>query len=260
MSNSLEERLKKEAQFQDERVKQSESGEIEARSRFYYLMENANRFYASTLFDADQTGQKIVVVGCATGGVTPLARKGAEVIGVDISPEAVETLNKAIENEGLSALARAEINNAEDLSYPDATFDTVCCTGVLHHLDVEKSARSWSKVLKTDGRVIMIEPMALNPIIALYRNYTPGMRTEDEHPLLPKDIKILKKYFGKVSAQGFVLTSLASMIWVYLPNIFNFKSKSFIILEKLDRGLLKLFPFLVYFCWSAVIECKEPKK
>jgi 2-polyprenyl-3-methyl-5-hydroxy-6-metoxy-1,4-benzoquinol methylase len=260
MSNSTEERLKKEAEFQDNRVKQIENGEIEARSRFYYLMKNANNFYASTLFDADQTGKKIIVVGCSTGGVTPLARKGGEVIGIDISPEAVDTLNNAIKNEGLASLAKAELNNAEDLTYPNESFDTVCCTGVLHHLDVEKSAKSWARVIKQNGRVIMIEPMALNPIISLYRHFTPGMRTEDEHPLLPKDIKILKKNFAKVNVQGFVLTSLASMIWVYLPNIFDLKSKSYNILEVLDRSLLRLFPFLVYFCWSAVIECKEPKK
>lgn len=36
------------------------------------------------------------------------------------------------------------------------------------------------------------EPLGHNPIINWYRNRTPEMRTEDEHPLLIKDIEFAK--------------------------------------------------------------------
>lgn len=258
MDTEKQERLRREAEFQDARTEAAEAGAAEARSRFYYLMDNANTYYESTLFDTDQTGNDILVVGCSTGSVTPLARLGANVVGVDISPASIRVLNRAIEEEGLSDRASAVVMDAEELTLEDQTIDTVCCSGVLHHLDVERSAKSWARVLRPTGRVRMLEPMALNPLIALYRHFTPGMRTEDEHPLKPKDIKILKKYYQEVEVQGFVLTSLASMVWAFLPNVFNLRGKTYAALEKVDRGLLKVFPFLVYFCWAAVIEARKP--
>lgn len=260
MDKQTEERLKREAEFQDKRTESIESGAEEARSKFYYLMENAVSCYESTLFDTDQSGEKIVVVGCSTGSVTPLARLGGEVIGIDISTSSINSLNKAIKEEGLESKASAVIMNAEDLDFDDNSIDTICCSGVLHHLEVEKSIKSWAKVLKAGGRIRMIEPMALNPLIAFYRYLTPSMRTVDEHPLKPKDIKILRDNYQEVEIKGFVLTSLLSLIWAYLPNIFDMRAKSYNTLENLDKILLKLFPFLIYLCWAAVIEVRKPIK
>jgi hypothetical protein len=134
----------------------------------------------------------------------------------------------------------------------------VCCSGVLHHLDIERAAKSWSKVLNDDGLVVMLEPMAYNPIIAVYRFFTPKMRTVDEQPLRPKDIKTLKKHFGEVIINGFVLTSLFSLVLTYLPFSVMARDKAFNFLEKIDTSLLKICPFLGYFCWSAVIVLKKP--
>ena len=106
----------------------------------------------------------------------------------------------------------------------------------------------------------MIEPMALNPIIAFYRYLTPSMRTVDEHPLKPKDIKILRDNYQEVEIKGFVLTSLLSMVWVFLPNVFDMKTKTYNTLERLDKILLKSFPFLNYLCWATVIEVRKPIK
>lgn len=258
MDKDTQERLKREAEFQDKRTESIEAGAEEARSKFYYLMDNANKCYDSTLFDTEQSGKKIVVVGCSTGSVTPLARLGAEVIGVDISSGSINVLNEAIKKEGLSSKASAVVMNAENLTFDDNSIDIICCSGVLHHLDVEQSIKSWAKVLKSEGRVRMVEPMALNPIIAFYRYLTPSMRTVDEHPLKPKDIKILRENFQEVEIKGFILTSLLSLIWTFLPNVFNLRMKSYNTLESFDKVVLKLLPFLNYVCWATVIECRKP--
>lgn len=260
MDQQTQDRLKREAEFQDKRTESVVNGAEEARSRFYYLMNNAVEFYESSLFDTDQTDQRIVVVGCSTGSVTPLARLGADVVGVDISSTSINVLNKAIEEEGLASKASAVVMNAEDLEFDDASVDTICCSGVLHHLEVEQSVKSWARVLKPDGRVRMMEPMALNPIIALYRLLTPSMRTVDEHPLKPKDIRLLRENFQHVEINGFVLTSLASLVWAYLPNVLDLRTKSYNALERLDKILLKIFPPLIYLCWAVVIETRAPKR
>lgn len=253
-----QERLKAEAEFQNQRMRNIAEGHAEARDRFYYLADRAGRHYESLLQDV--AGKSVVVVGCSAGGVTPLARRGAKkVIGIDISDEAIEQLRRAIARENLQQIASAELMDAHNLSVADRSQDVICCTGVLHHLDVELAAASWARKLKSDGKVYMQEPMALNPAIALFRALTPSMRTKDEHPLLPRDIAILRKHFGRVEVHGYVLTSLLSLIWAYLPNVFSLRERSLAVLERLDDLLLKICPPLSYLCWTSVIVLADPR-
>ncbi|MEZ6021214.1 MAG: hypothetical protein R3F17_14305 [Planctomycetota bacterium] len=99
----------------------------------------------------------------------------------------------------------------------------------------------------------MMEPMAYNPLIAVYRAMTPSMRTDDEHPLVPKDIATMKRHFGKVSVRGYVLTSLAAATFSYIPGLSGLRRLVCTALEWLDRGLLAVIPPLRYLCWTSVI-------
>jgi len=256
-NQDLNSRLESERMFQNQRTESIARGEEETeRSRFYYLSKNAFKHYYRNLESV--AGKKVVVVGCERGGVTPLAHKGAIVTGVDIADYAIKILNQAINDEGLTEKARALVMNAEDLQLPANSADLICCTGVLHHINVEKAAESWARTLAPNGRVTMIEPMAWHPIVFLYRIFTPHMRTPDEHPLTPKDIEALRRHFGKVTVQGYVLTSVLSVAATYIPKGQSLTNLSFKLLEKFDRLLLKFFPFLVYFCWTSVIELEAP--
>lgn len=250
-------RLKTEAEFQNARTK--DDPYISRRNKFYYLTSEAFKNYQK-IMNENTLGKKIIVVGCAEGGVTPLAKAGAkQVLGVDIASEPIKRLNDKIAKENLSNVASAVVGNAEDLDVPENSFDVICCLGVLHHLDIQKAALSWSKVLNKNGLVVMEEPMALNPIVALYRLLTPKMRTADEHPLVPADIKLLKKYFTKVEVQGYVLLSLFSLFFVYIYKSDELRDKSNRFLEKIDSQLLRRFKFLNYFCWTSVIVLAEPR-
>lgn len=256
MGPDVEQRLKAEAEFQNARVRAGMNEESEARDRFYYLAEKAIRRYRSTLNEV--AGKHVLVVGCSEGGVTPLARRGATVIGIDIADQAIANLNASIAEEGWQDVATAKVMNAEALDVPDDSLDIICCSGVLHHLNVEKAAASWARALKPDGRVTMIEPMAYNPLIAAYRLATPSMRTDDEHPLTPKDIDVLRQHFGDVDVEGFVLTSLLSVTWAYLPDLLKLRSRSLKLLEPLDQALMSKFPALAYLAWTAVIQLRDP--
>jgi SAM-dependent methyltransferase len=181
-----------------------------------------------------------------------------EVIGIDIADEAIRRLNVAIGREGLSERARAVVMNAESLDVAEASVDIICCAGVLHHLDVAKAAHSWSRALRPSGKVAMLEPMAWHPAVALYRVLTPNMRTPDEHPLKPEDIKILRAHFRSVRMRGYVLTSVATVLFTLWPGATRVRHAALRFLESLDDRLLRWFPFLVYFCWTCVIELSEP--
>ncbi len=259
-SQDLQTRLAAEAEFQNKRSTGQLDEFEERRDKFYFLADTARKEYMARIHELTQ-GNRVIVVGCADGGVTPLARGGAKtVLGIDIADAAIAKLNQAIQEEGFADRANAIVGNAEDLDVPENSHDLICCTGVLHHLDVEASMQSWSKALDAGGKVIMMEPMAYNPIIAGYRLLTPAMRTDDEHPLVPKDIATMKRYFEKVHVRGYVLTSLGSAVFSYLPGMTAIRNGVCKVLEGLDRGLLAVIPPLRYLCWTSVITLENPKK
>lgn len=247
-------RLRAEAAFQARRTLGTHK---EPRDKYYFLADRAMQSYRAALGDVD--GKRVLVVGCAEGGVTPLARRGATVVGIDISEPAIVRLREAIAREGLSHRATAFVMNAENPDLPGRSFDLVCCTGVLHHLDVEAACRSWSGILRPGGELVMLEPMAWNPGLMLYRLLTPGSRTADEHPLRPKDVAVLKQHFAVVDVDAFVLTSVLAAGWAFLPSLPAPRRAMVRALECLDDGLLAAMPWLRYAAWTAVIRCRGPR-
>jgi len=112
-------------------------------------------------------GINVLELGCGTGSFTrELARSGADVVAIDVSPELLE-IAKA---DCSAANVRYEIQNAYELSYPDAIFDSVVGSSVLHHLEVEDALREIYRVLKPSGAIYFTEPNMLNPQIAIQKN------------------------------------------------------------------------------------------
>ena len=112
-------------------------------------------------------GMSVLELGCGTGYFTrELARSGADVVAIDVSPELLE-----IAKANCSAPnVRYEIQNAYELSYPDAVFDSVVGSSVLHHLEIEAAIREIYRVLKVGGTICFTEPNMLNPQIAIQKN------------------------------------------------------------------------------------------
>jgi len=112
-------------------------------------------------------GMTVLELGCGTGSFTrELARSGAEVFAIDVSPELLE-----IANANCSAPnVQYQIQNAYALTYSDATFDSVVGSSVLHHLEIEEALRKIYRVLKPRGTILLTEPNMLNPQIAIQKN------------------------------------------------------------------------------------------
>lgn len=85
--------------------------------------------------------------------------------------------------------------DANNLTFPDNSFDVVFGGSILHHLDVEKAINHVHRVLKPDGFIVFMEPLNRNPIYKIYRKLNPKERTPDEHALVNKDFKIIKEKF-----------------------------------------------------------------
>ena len=112
-------------------------------------------------------GMSVLELGCGTGYFTrALARSGADVAAIDVSPELLDIAkaNHSAPN------VHYEIQNAYELSYPDAVFDSVVGSSVLHHLEIEEAIREIYRVLKSGGAIYFTEPNMLNPQIAIQKN------------------------------------------------------------------------------------------
>ena len=95
-----------------------------------------------------------------------LARSGAEIIAIDVSPELLE-----IARANCSASnVHYEIQNAYALSYAAGLFDSVVGSSVLHHFEIEEALREIYRVLKSSGTIYFTEPNMLNPQIAIQKN------------------------------------------------------------------------------------------
>ena len=74
------------------------------------------------LLPAVMTGMRAIELGCGTGYVSAwMARRGAEVVGVDVSVEQLATARRLRDEHGLEIEFRE--SSAEDVAEPDASFD-----------------------------------------------------------------------------------------------------------------------------------------
>ena len=109
-----------------------------------------------------RAGELVLDVGCGTGTLAIAARRavgaGGTVCGIDPSPEMIARAEAKARR--ASAPIDFRVAVIEALPYPDAHFDVVLSTLMLHHLprDVrERGAREMRRVLKPGGRVLAVD-------------------------------------------------------------------------------------------------------
>src|SRR5206468_11140329 len=91
-----------------------------------------------------QPGMTVLELGCGTGYFTrELARSGADIVAIDVSPELLDMAKANCSAPNV----QYEIQNAYELSYPDAMFDSVVGSSVLLHLEIDAAIREIDRVL-----------------------------------------------------------------------------------------------------------------
>jgi len=246
-------RIEQEKVFHNKRF----SDEVDPRERVskYYEIARSSRCCYKGLSQSKLKNQRVLEYGCGTGSMAfLLAEQGATVTGVDISDAAVIAATKMITPKHVGLNFR--VMNAEQLDFPDNSFDVVCGSGILHHLDLKIAYPELARVLTSSGSAIFFEPLGHNPFINLYRRLTPALRTEDEHPLLMKDLNMANSFFDQVEIRFFHLTTLLATPFRKQP-VF---SKILACFEFVDKLLFAVFPFLRRYAWIVVITLSSAKE
>lgn len=225
----------------------------------YYAIERRSRGHILSWFRQNCRGARVLDLCCGNGGDSIFLAKecDARVVGCDLSDVSIENCRALAVQEGVTEKIRFELEDAENLSYPDNSFDVVTEYGALHHVDLLKVYAEIARVLRPGGSAICNETLGHNYAIALYRRLTPHLRTpwEVEHILKKPQIDLAKKYFREVRVTHYHLLTLAA---VPFRNTFFFRPL-LALLEFVDSFLLKL-PIIRWQAWQAVIELREPIK
>lgn len=222
--------------------------------RVYDLTTCSRTAYQHCLINCCQ-GKRVLEYGCGPGSrAFVLGHHGAEVVGIDIADVAVEQAMDRARRENLEQVT-FQVMDAEALEFPDDSFDVICGTGILHHLDLKRSFAELSRTLKPDGTAVFVEPLAHNPLINTFRRMTPRLRTPDEHPLTIRDLRMARQYFGRVETTFYHMSTLLALPFRRLPG-FRALIRT---LDTIDRGVFKVMPPTRRFAWQVLIKLSQPR-
>jgi SAM-dependent methyltransferase len=239
-------RLQRERDFHNKRFEDHD--DRTAQLKYYSAIEDGAQKYHGRVAEL-ALGADVLEYGCGDADnylrLGPVAKS---LVAIDISDAAISKLKSANHYENV----QFHVMDAMELELPDQSMDLVFGSGIVHHLDTERSAREVARVLRPGGRAVFWEPLGLNPLINAYRWLTPSARTPDEHPLLPGDFEIYKKHFEQVDIQFFGLFTLAGVPFRHSASAASLRK----VLSGIDKAVLGVSG-LRWLGWYSLFEVKR---
>jgi SAM-dependent methyltransferase len=212
-------------------------------------------------------GKRILDLGCGAGEAAVwFAKQGADVVACDISAGFLELVRK------VAAFHSVEVQvhkaDAENYDLEPESFDVVYAGNLLHHVEIAQTLDRIWLVLKFGGKLVSWDPLIHNPVINLYRKMAQAVRTEGEHPLAIRDLKLFRERFRTVEYDSFWFLTLWIFVRFFLiervhPGKERYWKKIIVEherlepifrrLNRLDTILKKYFPFIKRYCWNIAV-------
>lgn len=98
--------------------------------------------------------KRVLEVGCGDGRITSLiAGKPQQLVAIEPDENKIREAKKKVNGVDF------RVGKGESLKFPDSCFDVVIFTLSLHHQESKVALREAERVLKDDGKILIIEPV-----------------------------------------------------------------------------------------------------
>ena len=153
-------------------------------------------------------GKRILDVGCGDGeNAVLLARLGAKVTGVDVSPKAIEVARQRAAVNDVGERTDFVCAPLETADLPAATCDVIWVDNVLHHVipTLDETLERLCGWARPGALLLFAEPTNLNPalrkvrfLVPVHTEVTPG-----ERPLERKELEIVRAHLSDLQMRHF---------------------------------------------------------
>ncbi|HEY8164069.1 MAG TPA: class I SAM-dependent methyltransferase, partial [Gemmatimonadaceae bacterium] len=158
-------------------------------------------------------------------------------------------------NAGVGGRTRFLQRDCEQTGLPTGAFSACLCHGMLHHLDLTKAYPELARIMRPGGRILCVEALAYNPVIQLYRNRTPELRTdwEKKHILGMREVKLARHWFNVENVKFFLM---AAPLATLLPA--GAVRRGFITVGHAIDSIATRIPGLQLWSWQFAFELVKP--
>lgn len=130
---------------------------------------------------ADRIGGRILEVGVGTGMSLPHYASASRLCGIDISEPMLKKARKRVAELGLTNVEGLWVMDAEDMTFPDASFDVVVAQHVVTTVEnPEATLDELARVLRPGGEIILVSRVGADD----------GLRLGVERSLMPVSRKL----------------------------------------------------------------------
>jgi len=106
---------------------------------------------------AERVGGRILEAGVGTGISLPYYSGECRIVGIDLSEQMLEQARRKVTEQKLQHVEQLAIMDAENLEFPDESFDVVCAVCVVNTVPhPERVLEEFARVLKPGGEIILL--------------------------------------------------------------------------------------------------------
>lgn len=189
----------------------------------------------------------ILDIGCGTCLYWPVLKNySRSITGVDSSAEMLSAASGLIRKMGWDSVKLVQYDGYR-LDFPEGSFDAIVCVDLLHHVShLEQMLPQIFYLLKPGGRLFILEPNALNPLIFVAHLIPAEERRAITRNFAFKFRRLLSPYFQDIQIRyDFLIMSVSSESGLRM-------------VRKIGRLLTAFFPPFRYLGFRMMLSMRKP--